>query len=166
MVQPDTRVETAQPPKRFAGWPPKLGQRFGTVRANGPKKGNTSVTPLWPRCSMLRSFKKCCASSIKDGKEPRNCSDVDRGLPTSHLRERKALVVNLARVPPLPSMHPSLVPPYPPKIARKRHESPLEIETPPALIALAKPHAADSDEDFKSFREAGDGRPIALAEAH
>ena len=68
MAQPDTRVETAQPPKRFAGWPPKLGQRFGTVRANGPKKGNTSVTPLWPRCSMLRSFRKCCASSIKDGK--------------------------------------------------------------------------------------------------
>src|SRR5580704_12949551 len=43
MAQPDTRVETAQPPKRFAGWPPKLGQRFGTVRANGPKNGNTSV---------------------------------------------------------------------------------------------------------------------------
>ncbi len=35
MAQPDTRVETAQPPKRFAGRPPKLGQRFGTVQADG-----------------------------------------------------------------------------------------------------------------------------------
>ena len=31
MAQPDTRVETAQPPKRFAGWPPKLGQRANTT---------------------------------------------------------------------------------------------------------------------------------------
>jgi excisionase family DNA binding protein len=35
-------------------------------------------------------------------------------------------------------MHLSRCPPYPPKIARKRHDSPLEIETPPVLITLAK----------------------------